>query len=1486
MSNRVDRRRSQDRRLGGLAWDIAHDGRAEPMNRSNRAAVHVAGCDLGKATASFSIARLDPSGALTVVDTETVGHDGKPLEAFEQWYKARGAHRFAAIGATGLHGGELAEPIMSGLPEDACVEAAAPAEGAFNIVRVGARGFSVWTRTADGHVTFAENERCSSGTGETMVKIAARFGLEIDEADQLAASVSQSIPITARCSVFAKSEMTHFGNQGKPAAELFRGYFESVARHTASFLQRVRVPGPVWLVGGCSRIGTFVEAFRAIAGDDVVVPEIALLLEADGAMRIAAEQLARAGRAKTLPVEPATLLREATRRFRAFPPPADAASSVVRLPVVPVPEGADREPTVLGIDLGSTGSKAVLTSIRTGEPVLDLYDRTRGNPVDALQRLVRRILEQTTPDVRAIGLTGSGREAAASVLEACWPDLADRMIVVNEIVAHTAAAVRCDPDAGKSLSIVEIGGQDAKFVQVVDGRIVESDMNKACSAGTGSFLEEQAALYGVDKIERFTELASAAKSPPDLGQMCTVFVAGAAGEAIADGFSTADIFAGFEHSVIQNYINRVRGQRAFGDRIFFQGKPASSPSLARTLAAVTGREVVVPPNPGAMGAWGIGLCALNDLDGLDRPDGPAFDLHAVLDAEVVERAEMRCKDPHCATYCIVDKTTVRIGAETRKILSGGACPKYEVAALAREKLPRSAPSAFDERAALFRGLDHPGEVTVGIPLVGALQEVMPWLTAFVRELGFGVKVIPTDTKTLALGEAQTFAADMCSPGKVAHGVIVAGVDRVFFPKILQLPDEDGVGGNTCPVEQGMPDLVHHALIARGDKVRIVRPPIAFGSRVTRLVFLSQLRRVAQELGAPVSRVLAAAKRADVAFAQHNAALRAIGERTLAFADEHDLPTIVMCGPLHVIHDPAINGGIPKILQDNGVMALPMDCYPLPQDRPAMARMGWGDSRRTLQVSAAARARGGIFPLLLSAFGCGPASMTEPAFASLMAGYPHTVLETDGHGGKAGFVTRIQAFIHTLKSFKDGASPAAAVELERYERHPRPSIERERDSRLVVYAMSDGFGPIMAAFYRAMGYDAVVAPPSNDEILALGRRDCSGKECLPYQLIWGGFRAQLEADGPKKRTVLLEATPAGQCKNCMFTVKDELNLDRMGLSDKVAVRPAGAEPEFGIHAITRLFTGLVAWDLLHQLAAWYRPSDPVEVDGLYAKYRDRLIAHVETPVPDKGLKLFHAQRWWRQLTSIVDAFTLAFDRVGGADPDNDRTVLVTGDIYLRVDEYGSNGLIKKLNHAGLRVVLEPSHTFLEYLSIPRKPGLEGVPLPTFKNAGARAMQAGLRKLLYARVRKHHPQIPEAIVAEVADAAKELIERFPAGEAPLTVGSVLHAWNERVCDGAVVVAPWGCGPTHVSEGLLRHKREIPLLYVYNDGSPIDERRLDAFAFRLRRRPSRVGGADATERPVTPATDAVVDAPTLDELTIFGPHGAGEPTERERPDSHTTH
>ena len=754
-------------------------------NRPGTGGLRVAGCDLGKAAAKFVVLRLPeaPSGAavgeLEIESTETVLHEGRPLDAFREWYRSADVAACDGLGATGLHADKLADPVVSGLPEDACLHAALDAipdvEGPLNLVSVGARGYSVLTRNREGHVQSLENDKCSSGTGETMVKIAGRFGLSIEEADTLASAAEETIPITARCSVFAKSEMTHFGNQGRPADALFRGYFGSVAVYVAALLARGRVEGPVYAIGGGADLRSLIAALGDAVGEPVGVAPRHRHLEAIGAALVAAEQ-ARASRLSALPADAGGLVRESEVRFRVLEPSRRWEHMVTVMEERPVPAGADAEPAVLGLDLGSTGSKAVLTSLATGDAVLDVYDRTRGNPVDAAQRLIAALLARTDADVRGIALTGSGREAAATVLRAAFPEASDRIVTLNEIVAHATAAIRCDADGGEDLSVVEIGGQDAKFIQIKGGQIVESDMNKACSAGTGSFLEEQAVFYGIDDVAEFTRLAQSATRPPDLGQMCTVFVAEAASEAHNEGFEVPDLFAGFQYSVIHNYINRVMGQRTFGRRVFFQGKPASGVSLAWTLAAVTGREVVVPPNPGAMGAWGIGLCALDELGRELLARAPRFELRGALGATVVERNEFQCRDKRCATLCNIERTKVAVRGAEQTVLSGGACPKYEVSAAAKVKLPMEAPSAFDEHAGALSAYleDVPGERVVGIPAVGALLGYLPWLVTFVRALGFGVKVLAPDSRSLARGEERCYSFDACAPVKIAHGVITEG----------------------------------------------------------------------------------------------------------------------------------------------------------------------------------------------------------------------------------------------------------------------------------------------------------------------------------------------------------------------------------------------------------------------------------------------------------------------------------------------------------------------------------------------------------------------------------------------------------------------------------------------------------------------------------------------------------------------------------------
>ncbi len=181
----------------------------------------------------------------------------------------------------------------------------------------------------------------------------------------------------------------------------------------------------------------------------------------------------------------------------------------------------------LGIDVGSTSTKAVLIDAK-GKPFAGFYTYTLGQPLKAVQALFEAIdvlmadydLE---PKILACGTTGSGRKFIGGIVGADQD--------VDEITAHARAAYELNPLTD---TIIEIGGQDAKFTQMKDGMVTFSHMNTVCAAGTGSFIEELAGRLGV-KLKDYERMAMGQPAPL-ASDRCTVFMERDINQLLSQGY--------------------------------------------------------------------------------------------------------------------------------------------------------------------------------------------------------------------------------------------------------------------------------------------------------------------------------------------------------------------------------------------------------------------------------------------------------------------------------------------------------------------------------------------------------------------------------------------------------------------------------------------------------------------------------------------------------------------------------------------------------------------------------------------------------------------------------------------------------------------------------------------------------------------------------------------------------------------------------------
>jgi predicted CoA-substrate-specific enzyme activase len=1435
-------------RSGFSAESWQHHRRADAMT------TQTLGIDIGSTSLKVCLLSDAPDGG---VEHAVLAHEGNLVGTLTRLFHELGLGAASSVRGvvTGTEGRRrIALPdVISAVAIERALEALELQPRA--VVSMGGEDLVVYVLNSRGRIvnTYAGN-KCASGTGEFFRQQLGRMNLRLEDINDVCQGAAVH-PISARCSVFMKSDCTHRLNKGEATkADVALSLSKVMADKVAEFLTKARLSeGQVVLVGGVTRNRHLVDFIRKGNPEiDFLVPDEAPYFEAFGAAHL--------GRTRGAEV---TALEELVRPgsglvFKTYAPLSQAEHKVVRAPSRRAPYDPEAS-YVLGVDGGSTTTKVALVNARTLEIVAAHYGRTHGDPVGALKECLREVRAQLgdqKPKITLVATTGSSRELLGVFVETVG--------VYNEIIAHTVGTTFFDKDVD---TIFEIGGQDAKYVLINNGVPVDYAMNEACSAGTGSFLEESAAGdLCIETAPEIGPIAMQAQAPLKFGEHCSAFINSDIRKAIGQGALREDIVAGLIFSIVANYLNRVVGNRSIGEHIVLQGGVAKNPAVPLAFAQMTGRSITVPPDPELMGCFGVSRLVLKKQEeGLI--EAGEFDLDALIDKQITYQKDFTCQS--CDNLC----TIRRLEVGTRRYPFGGRCSLYTNQRKKRSNRSEGVVDYTQERRRmLFEEFAPPvgsfrakSSRVVGVPMAFTVHSLWPFYSWFFHTLG--VKLLPS-SRIVPEGIAKQ-ESNYCFPTEIAHGavqdVLDQGVDYVFLPHFRDMPSTEKVHACVCPLTQGLPYFTRQAFGLRDEQ--ILRPLLSLRDNnleVSREAF----EDVAEKLG--LSRAEGSAAY-DVGIRQYQrflVAYRELGRKVLREVQDHpDRVFVALLGRPYNAFTRDANMGIPRKFTSQGVTVIPFDMiYDETAEIPP--NNYWYYGQQNMKAVQQVKKLGNLYLTWVSNFSCAPDSFLLHYVRWLMGQKPYLVLEVDSHTADAGLDTRVEAFLDIVDSYRRHVKPApdkpfqrryhVALKEEYCDVVDRKTGKRYdiRDPRihLVWPSMGDLSTQAVNVASRRQGIVSTHLPLPDVHSTQLARNVASGKECIPSLLVLGALLKFFQDRNPQSGDDLyLVVVPStlGPCRTGQYHVFYDRLFEQMGW-ENVVLLVANSENsyrELGATFSQDVWRALLLGDYFTDVRTSLR---------LLARDEAAAMAIFESAWQDVMRGLLAGPK---ELESEVKRAAERFQLIPRKGRLEDLPkVLIVGEIYVRRDNFSVGEICEALIANGIYPKVTGVTEWLHYTDYARKFIMEGRRrregwVQTLRDGGLKDEAVYLVEKIWKTIVEEKiasalrptglvPHVPHDMNKIIGEGQKEFVHPEMESEATVSPAVGAAAMAEGY-SGVAIIAPFGCLPGRLIEGVYApwaKARDYPVLALENDGQPYPPNivsRVEVFAHNVLR-------FEATARP----------------------------------------
>ncbi|MGD0278898.1 MAG: acyl-CoA dehydratase activase, partial [Smithella sp.] len=1058
--------------------------------------LHVLGIDIG--SVALSIVLVDEN--CSVVHSSYQVHNGAISEKLHSMLDEIDIGRVGGIAMT-LSGPEILTDVPRYDTQIAMIAAVKKYHAhAGSILFVGGENFGLITFNKQGeYERFRSNSSCAAGTGSFLDQQAKRLNLKsIDTLSTVAFCNKSNTPkIATRCAVFAKTDLIHAQQEGYSIGQISDGLCEGLAKNVIdTLIPDSKINTPLILAGGVSMNSAVVKHFRNLLQTEPVIGEYSHLYGAIGAALLYKEE--------TVPMALGVkswdelFIKENKEKTYGYPPlqltlshypefststsylykPGNGHAAIEVDIYTPL---TSRQEVYLGIDIGSTSTKAIL--INSQNTVLaGLYTQTSGQPVKAVQALFEAIDDIAKNHLcefyfNGVGATGSGRKFIGRIINA---DL-----IIDEITAHARAAYELNNEAD---TIIEIGGQDAKFTTMKNGMVTLSVMNNVCAAGTGSFIEEQAIKLGV-KLSDYAGRAINSPSPVS-SDRCTVFMERDINNYLMEGYTVDEVLASVLHSVCENYLSKVAVEAAIGQSICFQGATARNRALVAAFEHRLKKPIFVSKFCHLTGALGSALILAENAVRESAFRGLSlYGENIPVENEVCELCLNNCK----INKVIVQKDTVAFG-----FLCGRDYDTKHYVGTTKKQY-----DLIKERSLVFPLVKRPASfkknIKIGIPNALYLAEEMPLWKHFFATLG--VETITSEVLKNAIKAGKKLAgAEFCAPMNAFFGhvqYIADKCDYIFLPFYLEAPRQKDEDFRYYCYYTQFAAALSAGIKSLHLKNKTIMPVIDHRSFQSRIELFSILKSV---LNAGYWEIYNAYEAALAFYSE--------GCNNLLNVYQREKPTggeisVALLGRPYAIMQNSMNKGIPGIFSALDVKTfyqdmLPVNAKDLTEIEPLLKRIHWNYAARILKAALYAAHTPGLYPVYVTSFKCSPDSFTLEYFKRIMDKYgkPYLILELDEHDSNVGYETRIEAAVRSFnnhnrnKNLRQVSSRLLPLNSE--------SAAKIKGKTLLLPCMDPINSKLLEAVYIKEGIDTRMVPLTEKSIRR-GLRTNSG-QCLPVNLM--------------------------------------------------------------------------------------------------------------------------------------------------------------------------------------------------------------------------------------------------------------------------------------------------------------------------------------------------------------------------------------------------